>query len=287
MIPYAFDYARAGSVEEALTLLAGNDEAKLLAGGHSLIPAMKLRLSAPSMLIDVSGIAELAEIHEEDGQLHVGALVTHRMVETSDVVRRNCGVLAETAVQIGDPQVRNKGTIGGSLAHADPAADYPALVLALGAMIHVSGTSGSRSIAADDYFQGLFTTALREDEIITRISFPVLSAGDGAAYAKFANPASRYAVVGVAVKVTVDGGACTAARVGVTGAAASAFRATNVEQALTGQVLSEQTISRAVADMVDSSDLLSDLSGSAEYRAHLCSVMAKRALMQAAERVGG
>jgi carbon-monoxide dehydrogenase medium subunit len=286
MTPYAFDYAQAGSVQDALSLMDRHgDGAKLLAGGHSLLPAMKLRLSAPAVLIDVNGIDELRQISADGGHLHLGALVTHRMVEYSDVVRAKCPVLAEAVSLIGDPQVRNRGTIGGSLAHADPAADYPALVLALGATIEVAGASGRRTIAARDYFVGMFTTALQPKEMITKVSIPVLEAGSGAAYAKFANPASRYAVVGVAALVQVDGqGRCTAARVGVTGAAPSAFRAEKVEQALVGQALDAQAVGQAVAGMVDPADLMSDLSGSADYRAHLCAVMAKRAILDAAAR---
>ncbi len=285
MIPYAFEYTRAGSVDEALALLADHDNARLLAGGHSLIPAMKLRLSSPSMLIDLSDIGELSQITATDTALHVGALATHRAVETSDVVQTACTVLAEAAGGIGDPQVRNKGTLGGSLAHADPAADYPALVLALNAAITVAGPSGTRIIPAHDFFVDLFTTALADGEMITEVVFPVLRAGTGAAYAKFPNPASKYAVVGVAAWVEVDEqGMCTGARVGVTGAASHAFRASNVESALSGKPLDEQTIAAAVANMVDPADLLSDLSASDEYRAHLCSVMAKRAITTATER---
>ena len=288
MIPYAFEYTRAGSVDEALALLADHDNAKLLAGGHSLIPAMKLRLSNPSMLIDLSGIGELTQITATDAALHVGALVTHRAVETSDAVQAACNVLAEAAGGIGDPQVRNKGTIGGSLAHADPAADYPALVLALNAAIKVVGPAGQRIIPAQDFFVSLFRTALAEGEMITEVVFPALKARTGVAYAKFPNPASKYAVVGVAAWVEVDEhGICTGARVGVTGAASHAFRASNVEFELSGKPLNEPTITAAVANMVDPSELLSDLSASDEYRAHLCSVMAKRALTTAAERATG
>ena len=288
MIPYAFEYTRAGSVDEALALLADHDNARLLAGGHSLIPAMKLRLSSPSMLIDLSGIGELSHITATDTALHVGALATHRAVETSDVVQAACNVLAEAAGGIGDPQVRNKGTLGGSLAHADPAADYPALVLTLNAAIKVVGPAGTRIIPAHDFFVGLFETALADGEMITEVVFPVLRAGTGAAYAKFANPASKFAVVGVAVWVERDEhGMCTGARVGVTGAATHAFRASNVESALSGKPLDAQTIAAAVANMVDPADLLSDLSASNEYRAHLCSVMAKRAITAAAERAMG
>ncbi len=288
MTPYTFDYARAGSVEEALGLLAGHADARLLAGGHSLIPAMKLRLSNPALLIDLSGIGELAQIRHADDALEVGAMVTHRAVEYADLVRTHCGVLAEAATLIGDPQVRNKGTLGGSLAHADPAADYPALVLALDATIHVAGPAGQRAIAAADFFLDLFSTALQPGEIITHVRFPTLGANTGAAYAKCPNPASKFAVVGVAARVSVDAqGGCTAARVGVTGAAPSAFRARNVEQALVGKPLTEASITAAVAAMARRDDLLSDLSASAAYRAHLCQVMTRRALTTAAERARG
>jgi carbon-monoxide dehydrogenase medium subunit len=286
MIPNDFDYIRAKSVQEAVTLLSQHGEnARLLAGGHSLIPAMKFRLNSPATLIDVSGISELTEITKDGDKIHIGALASHRMVENSDVVKANCSVLSEAAGTIGDPQVRNRGTIGGSLAHADPASDYPALVLALDAEIEVSGKSGRRTIAADQFFKGLFETDLKPDEMITKVSFPVLSKGTGAAYEKFAHPASRFAVVGVAAMVTVDkNGKCTVARVGVTGAAPSAFRATDVENVLVGKTLDEQAVTDATAHVADPADLLSDLIASAEYRAHLCSVLAKRAIMKAAEQ---
>ncbi|MFQ5572262.1 MAG: FAD binding domain-containing protein [Rhodothermales bacterium] len=288
MIPYEFEYKRAHTLDEAVMLMTDyGDHARLLAGGHSLIPAMKLRLSNPTMLIDISKVDELTQITNAGDALHIGAAVTHRAVEDSNLVKARCRVLAEAAGEIGDPQVRNKGTIGGSLAHADPAADYPALMLALDATIEVVGPSGVRTISADDFFQDLFTTALVNGEIITKVTVPVLGANTGAAYAKFPNPASKYAVVGVAAKVTLDGqGTCTAARLGITGAGPSAFRATGVEQVLIGQPLNEQTIGAAVADMVDPADLMSDLGGSAEYRAHLCSVMAARALTRAGQTMG-
>ena len=286
MIPADFDYVRANTVQDAISQLSQHgDEAKLLAGGHSLIPAMKLRLNTPSTLIDVSGISELTAINVDDDKVHIGALATHRSVETSDIVTTNCPALAEAAGKIGDTQVRNRGTIGGSLAHADPAADYPALVLALNAELTVEGNAGSRTVAADDFFQGLFQTALDPGELLTKVSFPITGSGSGAAYEKFPNPASRFAVVGVAAMVTIDGGGnCTAARIGVTGAADTPFRAIDVENALVGKALDEQTISAATAKVADPADLLSDLSASAEYRAHLCSVLAKRALQKAAEK---
>ena len=283
MVPYPFDYQRASSVQEAVNLLQQHEDAKLLAGGHSLIPAMKLRLAAPQVLIDVSGLDELREIRADGGTLHIGAGATHRQVEHADAVRQHCAVLAETAAHIGDPQVRNRGTIGGSLAHADPSADYPAVVLALGATIHVTGPGGDRQIAADDFFVDLFTTALEDGEIITRVSVPVLTGGKRAAYAKFANPASRYALVGVAAMLDVDRGPTVrSARIAVTGATSHAHRATKVEDRLAGQLLNEQVVADAVAGLAEGADLMSDLGASAEYRAHLLEVMAKQAILDAA-----
>ncbi|MGH7491133.1 MAG: FAD binding domain-containing protein [bacterium] len=287
MFPSTFEYVRAKSVQDALSWLAkSGGKAKLLAGGHSLIPAMKLRLNSPATLVDITGIGALAKISKTGSKVHVGALATHRMVEYSDVVKSNCQVLAEVASGIGDPQVRNHGTIGGSLAHADPSADYPAIVLALGAEIEASSKAKKRVIPADKFFKGLFETALSPKEMITRISFPVLGKGKAAAYAKFPHPASRFAVAGVAVMVAVDGkGKCKEARVAVTGAAPSVFRATAVEEALIGEMLNEETINSSAEKVAHPADLLSDLIASAEYRAHLCMVMAKRALQMAVSRI--
>ncbi|RMD96665.1 MAG: xanthine dehydrogenase family protein subunit M [Calditrichaeota bacterium] len=286
MIPNNFEYVRATSIQEAINQLAqGGQGARLLAGGHSLIPAMKLRLNSPQTLIDISGIKELHEIKKNGDQLAIGALATHHSVATSDLVKQNCPALAEGAALIGDPQVRNHGTIGGSLAHCDPAADYPAMVLALDARIEVAGSAGSSTIAADDFFVGMFETALKPGEVITRITVPVTSKGSGAAYEKFPHPAARFAIVGVAANVSVDGqGNCTSARIGVTGAASFAFRAKKAEQALVGKPLNAQTIHDATRDIADPADLMGDMFASAEYRAHLCSVLAEKALTRAAER---
>lgn len=286
MTPYPFEYKRAASVDEALALLAEHgEEAKLLAGGHSLVPAMKMRLAAPSALIDVTGLAELTRIEREGDRLALGALATHRSVEHSDVVREACPVLSEAAGLIGDPQVRNRGTLGGSLAHADPAADYPALMLALSAEIHVTGRGGARTVAADDFFRGMFETAVQPGEMITKVTVPVTGTRAGAAYHKFAHPASRYAVVGVAahVRLAADG-TCEDLRVGVTGAAPVAFRAAAAEDRLRGQALDEEAVTAAVEGMVGADGLLSDHHASAAYRAHLVEVMARRAIRQAADR---
>lgn len=279
MTPYSFTYHKATSVEDAIAQLQKlGDEAKWVAGGHSLIPSMKLRLSAPEALIDIQGLDELKTISDGGHEIHIGALSTHRSVEMSSLVKGKCPVVAKVASGIGDPQVRNKGTIGGSLAHADPSADYPAIILALGATITVQGPGGSRSISADDFFTGMFDTALEDHELITRVSVPAV--GSGAAYAKFGNPASRYAIVGVAAYVEKDvHGTCTLARIAITGAADTVFRASAMEEALVGKPFNEASISAAAGHAPDESDMLSDLSASASYRAHLCSVMAKRALM--------
>ncbi len=287
MSTYAFEYARANSVDEALSLLAQHgSEAKLLAGGHSLVPTMKLRLAAPNTLIDISGLSELSGISESGGKIHIGALTTHRMVEHSALLREKCGVLAELAGKIGDPMVRNRGTIGGSLAHADPAADYPAAILILNAEIEIAGPSGRRTVGSDTFFQEMFETAVGEGELLTRITIPMLGPNEGAAYVKFENTASRYAVVGVAALVSMYGGHCQAARIAVTGAAPVAFRATGVEQQLVGKTLDAAAIAAAVKGMVDPANLLDDLSGSASYRAHLCEVMARAAIAKAVERAG-
>ena len=289
MTSNSFEYQRAGSLKEAISHLKQHgDEAKLLAGGHSLIPTMKLRLNAPAVLIDLAGIDGLSSIESDGDHIHIGAMTTHRQVESSNIVQDKCPALAVTAGGIGDPQVRNKGTIGGSLAHADPAADYPALVLALNARVSVDGPDGSRTIAADDFFTGMFETDLGESEIITKVSFPVQATGTGAAYAKFPNPASRFAVVGVAAHLTVDGsGTCMAARIAITGAAPSVFRASAIENALTGTSLDEASIDAACTNTPDADEMLSDLSGSAAYRVHLCGVMAGRAIRAAAAATKG
>ncbi|MFK7846575.1 MAG: xanthine dehydrogenase family protein subunit M [Rhodothermales bacterium] len=289
MISNPFEYQRAGSLQEAITQLKQHgDEAKLLAGGHSLIPTMKLRLNAPAVLIDLAGIDGLASIESDGNHIHIGAMATHRQVESSELVQSKCAALAAAAGGIGDPQVRNKGTIGGSLAHADPAADYPALVLALNASVSVQGPDNTRTIAADDFFTGMFDTDLEESEIITKVSFPVQTRETGAAYAKFPNPASRFAVVGVAAHLTLDGnGTCTAARIAITGAAPAVFRASAMENALTGTTLDDASIAAACAHTPDEDEMLSDLSGSAKYRAHLCGVMAQRAIKAAAADAKG
>lgn len=251
MFPSAFDYTRVNSVQEAITLLSGNANAKLIAGGHSLLPAMKLRLSTPSLLIDISRIAALQGISESDNTVVIGALATHAEIAESASVKKNCAALAEAAAMIGDMQVRNKGTIGGSISHADPAADYPAALIALGAAIKIVGKNGERTVKAEDFFVDLFVTAVQEGEVVTAVHVPAAAAS---VYEKHPHPASGFAVVGVALAKFADGSMSA----GVTGACAKA------------QKLTQSGLNAA--------DCLSDNYASGEYRAHLTNVLAKRAM---------
>lgn len=261
---YDFEYHRAASLDDAAERLAASPEAKLLAGGMTLLPTMKIRLAQPDVLVDLGGIEELRGVSGTDPVV-VGAMTTHAEIAGSEALRNSIPALAALAGGIGDPQVRNRGTIGGSLANADPAADYPAAVLGLGATVHTN----RRAIPAGDYFRGLFETALEPDEIIVSVSFPRPAR---AAYAKFANPASRYAVVGVFVADTPEG-----LRVAVTGAGPSVFRVPEMEAALSREFSPD-----AIAGIeVPADGLNEDLHASADYRAHLIGVMARRAVAAA------
>jgi len=288
MYPASFEYHRVATVEEAVGLLTRHkDDAKLLAGGHSLIPMMKLRLAQPKHLVDIGRVQGLAGIREEGGHFVLGALTTHYAVESSAAIKQKCAMLSEAAAMIGDPQVRNYGTVGGSVAHSDPAADWPAVMLALGAEIKAVGPKGARTIKIDDFFKDLFTTALGPDEVLTEIRIPTGGHG-GAAYMKHPHPASRFAVCGVAAAVALDGtGKCTTARVGVTGVGSKAVRAKGVEAALVGKTLDAAAISAAAQKAADGIDINADLQGSVEYKAHLTRVYARRALERAVERAKG
>ncbi|MEO1434254.1 MAG: xanthine dehydrogenase family protein subunit M [Bacteroidota bacterium] len=279
MITSKFSYKRATSVDEALSMLsAAGDEAKILAGGHSLIPAMKLRLNAPEALIDISRIESLNYIRESDGQLHIGAGTTHGQIEHHSGVQQSIPMLSEAAGMIGDPQVRNRGTLGGSIAHADPAADWPALLLAADATIHLHGASGSRTVAAGDFFMGLFMTALQEDEIITAISFPLPGDGHRSTYQKFTQPASRFALVGCAAALELNGSKITKAHVAYSGVSAKPFRDSGVEGALVGQEFNAATIEAASKHAAENVSIMSDHFASERYRKHLTKVYTARAL---------
>ena len=280
MYPNAFEYHRATSVEEAVGILAADPEAKILAGGHSLIPAMKLRLAMPGTLVDLSRIDSLRGITVNGGAT-IGAMTTYRELLDSDELASAFPVIRTTARVVGDPAVRNRGTLGGALAHSDPAADYTAVMLALGASVNVTGSNGERTIAADDLFVDLFTTSMEPDEVLTSISIPAAD-GAGMAYHKHAHPASGYAVVGVAVVLKMSGGTCSSARIAVTGATSYAQRATAAEQALTAKALDADTIAASAAHASDGLDLNGDVYASADYRGNLIRVLAKRAITEAA-----
>ena len=288
MVSSSFQYFAPTSVAEAAELLEQHGgDAKLLAGGHSLIPLMKLRLAEPQVVIDLGKIGDMAYIREEDGGLAIGAMTTYAQLEASDLVAARAPVLAEAAATVADPQVRNMGTIGGSLSHADPAGDLPAVAIALNARLITSSTGDHRTLSVDDFFVDLLTTALAPNEILNEIAIPAPPARSGSGYAKFANKASHYAIVGVAAVVGLDAnGVCEHASIGVTGAGPVASRASEAEAALRGSRLDDAAVSAAAAAAGAGIDFLDDLHASAEYRAHLTSVFAGRAIRQAAARAG-
>jgi carbon-monoxide dehydrogenase medium subunit len=284
MIPAQFDYVAPQTLAEALTLLAERpDDAKILAGGHSLIPAMKLRLAQPQVLIDIARIKDLSYIREESGQIRIGATTTHYQIESSDLLKSICPLLPEAASYIGDVQVRNKGTIGGSLAHADPAADWPAVALALGAELVATSKKGDRTIKSDDFFVDMMTTALEPGEILREIRITLPKGRLGQSYRKVLQPASGFAVVGVAVSLTLDpDGACQSAGIGITGIASRAYRASSVEKALVGKALDKQVATAAAALAANGVNANGDLYASADYRRHLAQVYTARAIQAAA-----
>jgi carbon-monoxide dehydrogenase medium subunit len=286
MIPAQFDYVTPKTIDEAVALLAQHaDEAKILAGGHSLIPAMKLRLAMPQMLIDIGRIKDLDYIREEGGQIRIGAMTTHYQMASSDRLREICPLLPECAEQIGDVQVRNKGTIGGSIAHSDPAGDWPAAIIALDAEIVAVSASGERTIKAGDFFVDMLTTALEPGEILREIRVSAPSGRFGQSYLKVPQPASGFAVVGVAVNLTRDaGGVCQSVGIGITGVASKVYRASAVEQAIKGSAMDEQSVAAAATHATDGVSANGDLYASEAYRRHLAQVYTRRAVEAAAAR---
>lgn len=277
MIPVAFDYERATSVDDAIAKLAGGGKA--LAGGHSLVPLMKLRLSEPGKLVDISKIPGLSGITDAHGQIEIGATTTHSEIAASPRLRDACPMIAEAAAEIGDPQVRNRGTIGGSIAHADPAADFPAVVLALDADILIKGMNGPRTVKASAFFRGFYDVDLQAGEIITAIRFaPIKSA----AYAKLHQRASHYAIVGAAAALDVQAGTIRGARIGLTGATSHAIRLTAVETALAGKKAADAAAAASAAGSIG--DLNADLHASAEYRQAMIPVFVRRAVEKALAR---
>ena len=283
MIPQAFDYAAPKTLAEALALLVEEDT-KALAGGLSLIPLMKLRLAAPGKVVDLSRIPELKQIRENSGAIHIGALATHADIEASAIVRGKCPLLAETAAQIGDMQVRNAGTLGGSVAHNDPAADYPAALFALEARVKVASIGNPRTVPLNELLVDAMMTSLDPGELITEIIVPVEDSSTGTSYQKMKQPASGFAIVGVAARVKKSNGAIDWARVGVTGLSGTGYRATAAEQLLEGAAGSADDIRKAAATVADTAEPNSDLHASADYRKHVATVYAARAVQAALER---
>ncbi len=283
MIASSFEYFAPTSVDEALSLLSEHgDDAKILAGGHSLIPAMKLRLAEPSVLIDIQRVEGLKGISESDGRLVIGALATHYELESSDLVNRRVPILAQTASEIGDVQVRNKGTIGGSLSHADPAADWPATILALDADLKIVGSGGERVVKATDFFEELYTTVLEADEILTEIHVTIPDSNTTGTYIKLHQVASGFALTGVAAVLTKSGEVCENIAVGITGVSDVPYRASEVESALAGRALTADNIAAAAERAADGVDVLEDIHASEEYRSNLARVYTRRAIEGAA-----
>jgi len=287
MFPASFAYVAARSVEEALELMVKHgEEGKLLAGGHSLIPAMKLRLQSPRTLIDLGTVPGLRGVRVDGDHLVIGALTVHTDVASSELVRKHLLGLADAASVIGDIQVRNRGTIGGSVAHADPAADLPVILTALNASFTVQSLSGSRSIAVDDFFTDFFTTAMNSDEILTEIHVPIPATGTGSAYAKLPHPASGYVVVSAGALIARQAsGSCTAARVAIGGLGTGPLRAVATELELQGKPLTPQIIAAAAAKAAEETEPVEDSYAGVEYKCQVATVYARKAIEAAVERV--
>lgn len=286
MFPASFGYVAARSVEEALELVAKHGEdGKLLAGGHSLIPAMKLRLQSPRTLIDLGTVPGLRGVRQDTAELVIGALTVHADVAASELVRKHLPGLAEAASVIGDVQVRNRGTIGGSVAHADPAADLPVILTALDATFVAQSSTGTRTIGVDDFFTDFYTTALNTNEILTEIRIPIPSSGTGTAYAKLPHPASGYVVVSAAVLITRHAsGTCTSARIAIGGLGSGPLRAIAAEMELQGKPLTSQVIAAAAAKAAEETDPVEDAYASTEYKQHVATVYARKAIEAAVDR---
>lgn len=282
MIPGAFDYYAPRSLGDAVKYLSAHkDDVKILSGGQSLLPLMKMRLSKPGYVLDIGRIAGLDGIAEEGNSLILGALVTHNQIEESALLKAKCPLLPQTATTIADVQVRNRGTIGGSIAHADPAGDVPAAIMALDAEIKIVGPNGERWVKCDDFFLGLLMSVLEADEMVTAIKVPVTGA-DKTAYLKAAPRSSGFAVVGVAVRLTMDAqGTCSRAAVGITGITDKAYRPERLEQMLSGKKLDTALIQQAAAEATRNIEVIEDINGSAEYRKHLTEVYVERAIQAA------
>ncbi len=282
MIPSRFDYHAPTTLDEAVRLLAGaGDEAKVLAGGQSLLPVLRLRLAAPEVVVDLGRVDELRGVREDGDTLVIGAMTPHAEVAASDAVRRHARVLCEAAATVADPQVRHRGTIGGAIAHADPAGDMPAPVLALGGELVVVGPGGRRTVPADDFFEDLFTTALGDDEILAEVRIPS-HRGWGGHYAKFTRVAQQWSIVAVAAAVRTEGGSIAEAKVALTNMGSTAVRATAVEQALVGAEPSDEAVRAAAVQAAEGTSPPSDINGDADFRRNLATVLTRRAVLAAA-----
>ncbi len=288
MIPPSFEYYAPTSVSEAIALLTEHgDDAKILAGGHSLLPMMKLRFAEPEHLIDINKIPELRGIREENGEIVIGAMTVENALIASDLLKQKLPLLPEAAQLIADPQIRNRGTIGGDIAHGDPGNDHPALMLALDAVFTVVRPNGTRSIKASDFFLGMYYTALQDDEIMTEIRIQAQQAGAGSSYHKLKRKTGDYATAAAAVYLEMDAGKCTVARIGLTNLAATSIRAPEAEAALVGSSVDESAIESAAKAVMEACEPAEDLRGNIEYKTHMGGEMARRAIRDAAIQAGG
>ena len=282
MIPAQFDYVAPTSVEDALAALAEHgDDAKILAGGQSLLPVLRMRLNAPEMIIDIGKIDSMRGVRDDGDAIVIGALTTHAEVQTDPLVREHALLITKAVSEVADPQIRHRGTFGGALAHADPAGDLGAPALALDAEFVVAGPGGARTIAATDFFVDLFTTAMEDTELLTEVRIPKRS-GWGAHYEKFVRVAHQWPIVAVAAAVKVDGGQIAEARVGLTNMGSTPLRATSVERALVGHPATDEAVRAAAASAAEGTNPPSDLNGDADYRRHLATVLTRRAVLAAA-----
>jgi aerobic carbon-monoxide dehydrogenase medium subunit len=281
MIPAAFDYQAPTTLDDALRLLGEADEAEVLAGGQSLIPVMRLRLAAPELVVDIGKIDQLRGVREDGDALVIGAMTPHADVAKDPLVREHARVVGEAALTVADPQVRHRGTFGGSLVHADPAGDMPACALALGAEFVIAGTGGTRTVPADDFFQDIFTTAVGEDEVLVEVRVPKHT-GWGGHYEKFTRVAQQWSIVAVAAAVRAEGGTIAEARIGLTNMGSTPIRARGVEEALAGQPATAEAVRAAAARAAEGTDPPSDTNGDADYRRHLATVLTARAVLAAA-----
>lgn len=288
MIPGEFEYHAPSTLDEAIALLGRlGDDAKLLAGGHSLIPAMRFRLAAPEHLIDMNRIDGLSYVREEGGYLAVGAMTRESELEHSDLVASRYPMLADAGRMIADPLVRNRGTVGGNVAHADPANDHPAVMLAFGATLVAAGPSGRREIPVDDFFVGLFESSLQPDEILVEVRIPAPQAGSSGAYEKFERKVGDYAISAAGVQLAMSGNTCTAARIGLTNVSPVPMRAMAAEAALVGKELTDEVLEAAGQAAAQECDPSADLRGSVDYKRDVTRVLVKRAIRSAVSRAQG